>query len=416
MPMGAADMILHIRFTFATFCILLYLKQVSACIVKCPQVCGLSVTYCCYGDGPLSAVIPTRWPPMVTSPAPSSILNSPAVAPPAEAPGSVIATANNTSPASLNETPPAPGQNGSAPAPGQNGSAPAPALPVGVPAAAPAPAALNATDALFPAGQLSNQTAQQGNDSTASTEAAGPVPAATQMPNQTTHVNSSAPSPAVSPTATANGTDASTSGAANQTAQPPTPTAVVPTNATLPSAANSSAAPSPTPTVTPASNPTATPLAKPVATAMPASSQTAPASLANLTLPSGNTSQSPSQAEIAAARALAPLLPSPPGAAPNSPEPTSTAASVNSPGVQSPALASTPSSPVAISPAISPQPGNLTASGSTKSDSHATGVIAGTVGKTFTTLSTHTVYCYWSCDQIGRKRLPVLSYAIYMAD
>ncbi|KAA6418207.1 MAG: hypothetical protein FRX49_11865 [Trebouxia sp. A1-2] len=246
------------------------------------QVCGLSATYCCYGDGPLSAVIPNIWPPSVTSQPPdlnSNIASTPAPAPEPE-PGLPIAGAVPPFSTALHAAAPAP-SNGTLPINGTMsvGSAFNPAQPpgVGLPSLVPSPALGN--DTLSAAG---NETA--------------PVPAAantTLLPNQTSGllpgISTSAPAPAPA-------TNLSS-------AQQSTPTAALPNQTTLPAAPSSS--PNPTAILPNQSNPAATPAAVPTPTATPEVSPAATPAV-SLTPAAANSSQSAEQ--IAANNALGPLL------------------------------------------------------------------------------------------------------------
>ena len=179
------------------------------------QVCGLSATYCCFGDGPLSAVIPNIWPPVVTSQAPKLASSNASV--PAPAPVLLPSSTEQSNNSALPALAPSP-SNGSlqavnasgpvtaagnalsptpmpAPTPAIQNSSMSPGRNMTVPAAAPAANASLPVEAIA-AGTLPNQTSPP-NPVLNSAAPAGTLPNATapaQLP-----VAIPAPTPAATP-------------------------------------------------------------------------------------------------------------------------------------------------------------------------------------------------------------------------
>ena len=230
----------------------------------------MSSTYCCYGDGPLSAVIPIIWPPVVTSQAPNLNSNSALAPGPEPEPPTVAQPLNSTLQAAAPDVSNATLQ-GNATVPMSNASS----LGVSSPAPGVNPPVLAPTPSV-------------GTGIVAS-PALGPVPAsakATLLPNQTTGLVPSGAPVAAPP-------------ASLSTAQQGTPNATLPEQVTpAPMLANSSISPASLPNQT-------TPAVSPSVAATPGSTPAA-TPLSPLLTSAANTSQSAEQ--IAANNALGPLL------------------------------------------------------------------------------------------------------------
>ncbi|KAL0025951.1 hypothetical protein WJX77_006909 [Trebouxia sp. C0004] len=230
------------------------------------QVCGLSATYCCYGDGPLSEVNPNIWPPSVITQPPNLNSNTAAAPAPAPEPGLLLAPAPSNATLQVNGTESVGSVFSPAPTPG-----------VSTPVLVPSPALGNET--LSPAG---NETV--------------PAPAptdTTMLPNQTAgllpRISTSAPVPA--PATSLSSAQQSTPIAAlpNQTTLAAAlPNSPIP-SASLPNQTNSAATPAAVPT--PAATPKVTPVVTPA-----------------VSLALAAATSSPSAEQIAANNALGPLL------------------------------------------------------------------------------------------------------------
>lgn len=199
---------------------LLHVECCCSCMAVCHcvtlsvtvlQVCAVSTTYCCFGDGPLSAVIPNIWPPIVTSQAPvlaSSSASAPAPglpSPAAEssvsalpAPGAGPAPApsngslqavNASAPIAAADTALSPGPNPAPAPPTQNSSLSPAAAGTAVPAAAPAANSSVPVQAT-PSGTMANQT----NPAISSPPALNAT-----LPNSTSLVPTPAPTLAATP-------------------------------------------------------------------------------------------------------------------------------------------------------------------------------------------------------------------------